>query len=79
MQDDIVHEDLTVRESLAYSARLRGTVHTQTRVKSEIVDGVIDLLHLRPVQHSRVGSVEKRGVRCVGCCCKLGSLLSVGA
>ena len=58
-----MHEDLTVRENLAYSARLRGTVHTHARVKSEIVDGVIDLLHLRPVQHSLVGSVERRGVR----------------
>ena len=61
-QDDIVHEDLTVRENLAYSARLRGTIPTQTRIQSEIVDGVIDLLHLRLVQHSLVGSVENRGV-----------------
>lgn len=63
VQDDIVHEDLTVRENLAYSARLRGTVQTHARVQTEIVDGVLDLLHLQHVQHSLVGSVEKRGVR----------------
>ena len=63
-QDDVVHEDLTVRENLAYSAWLRSMVHMPTRAKGEVVDEVIQLLNLRHVQHSLVGSVEHRGIRC---------------
>ena len=62
-QDDIVHEDLTVRENLAYSAKLRCAVSEAAVQLSEVVDDVVELLRLRHVQHSVVGSVEKRGVR----------------
>eukprot|EP00884_Botryococcus_braunii_P009426 jgi/Botrbrau1/18485/Bobra.0072s0065.1 len=61
-QDDIVHEDLTVRENLAYSAWLRSEKGMKTAAKGQVVDDVIDLLRLRHVQHSLVGSVEKRGI-----------------
>ena len=66
MQDDIVHEDLTVRENLEYSAWLRNPTYMRTRAKGDLVDDVIDVLSLRSVQHSVVGTAEKRGIRC-GC------------
>ncbi|KAK9908170.1 hypothetical protein WJX75_003729 [Coccomyxa subellipsoidea] len=61
-QDDIVHEDLTVRENLSYSAKLRCMATEGRAYLSDVVDDVIELLGLRHVQHSVVGSVEKRGV-----------------
>lgn len=64
MQDDIVHEDLTVRENLEYSAWLRNPKYMRTRAKHDLVDDVIDVLNLRSVQHSVVGTAEKRGIRC---------------
>ena len=63
MQDDIVHEDLTVRENLEYSAWLRNPKYMRTRAKGDLVDDVIDVLNLRSVQHSVVGTAEKRGIR----------------
>ena len=67
MQDDIVHEDLTVRENLEYSAWLRNPKYMRTRAKGDLVDDVIDVLNLRSVQHSVVGTAEKRGIRCAHC------------
>lgn len=64
LQDDIVHEDLTVRENLEYSAWLRSPKYVRTRAKGDLVDDVIDVLNLRSVQHSVVGTAEKRGIRC---------------
>ncbi|KAK9803611.1 hypothetical protein WJX72_004863 [[Myrmecia] bisecta] len=61
-QDDIVHEDLTVRENLAYSAWLRSPAYMRRKEKGDIVEDVLDVLSLRHVQHSVVGSVEKRGI-----------------
>ena len=58
-----MHEDLTVRENLAYSAKLRCIATEDRAYLSDVVDDVIELLGLRHVQHSVVGSVEKRGVR----------------
>lgn len=63
LQDDIVHEDLTVRENLEYSAWLRNPKYMRTRAKGDLVDDVIDVLNLRSVQHSVVGTAEKRGIR----------------
>ncbi len=45
-----MHEDLTVRENLEYSAWLRSTVTMARDAKAETVDDVIDLLRLRHVQ-----------------------------
>ncbi len=58
-----MHEDLTVRENLSYSAKLRCMATEGRAYLSDVVDDVIELLGLRHVQHSVVGSVEKRGVR----------------
>ena len=61
-QEDIVHEDLTVRENLVYSARLRLSAAKPLREQLAIVDDVINVLQLRHVQHSIVGSAERRGI-----------------
>ncbi|RMZ54405.1 hypothetical protein APUTEX25_001981, partial [Auxenochlorella protothecoides] len=62
-QEDLVHEDLTVRENLVYSARLRLSTSKPRQEQMDIVDDVLDVLQLRHVQHQIVGSVERRGIR----------------
>lgn len=62
-QEDIVHEDLTVRENLVYSARLRLSAGKTVKEQMEVVDDVINCLQLRHIQHNVVGSPERRGVR----------------
>ena len=52
-----------MRENLEYSAWLRNPKYMRTRAKHDLVDDVIDLLNLRSVQHSVVGTAEKRGIR----------------
>ncbi len=64
LQEDVVHEDLTVRENLAYSAWLRSARHVPHKSKHDVVDDIIDVLALNHIQHSVVGSAEKRGIRC---------------
>lgn len=61
-QDDIVHEHLTVREQLYYSARLRNSEKTSRREIDLIVEDVLHVMQLLDVQHSIVGSVEQRGI-----------------
>eukprot|EP00887_Chlorella_sp_A99_P006238 scaffold3.g6238.t1 len=61
-QEDIVHEDLTVRENLAFSARLRLSKVKPLAEQLAIVEDVLDVLQLRHVQHHVVGTVEKRGI-----------------
>ena len=45
------------------ACRLRSPKYVRSRAKGDLVDDVIDVLSLRTVQHSVVGSVEKRGIR----------------
>lgn len=61
-QEDIVHETLTVRENLAFTARLRLPNTTTRSEMSGIVRAVIKTIGLHHVQHSVVGSVENRGI-----------------
>ena len=63
LQEDVVHEDLTVRENLAYSAWLRSARHVPHKSKHDVVDDIIDVLALNHIQHSVVGSAERRGIR----------------
>lgn len=46
----MLHNDLTVRENLAYSTWLRSNINMVSEAKGEVVDDVIDLLRLRHVQ-----------------------------
>eukprot|EP00405_Crypthecodinium_cohnii_P023408 CAMPEP_0206464884 /NCGR_PEP_ID=MMETSP0324_2-20121206/27484_1 /ASSEMBLY_ACC=CAM_ASM_000836 /TAXON_ID=2866 /ORGANISM="Crypthecodinium cohnii, Strain Seligo" /LENGTH=825 /DNA_ID=CAMNT_0053937605 /DNA_START=85 /DNA_END=2562 /DNA_ORIENTATION=- len=61
-QDDIVHEDLTVREQIQFSVRLRGDVrHTPSRIEL-ITEDVLNVMQIDHIQNSIVGSVENRGI-----------------
>ena len=61
-QEDIVHEDLTVRENLVFNARLRLSRTKSVSEQMLIVEDVIGVLQLRHVQHQVVGNAEKRGI-----------------
>jgi ABC-type multidrug transport system ATPase subunit len=61
-QDDIVLENLTVRQNLLYSALLRLPEQYSFKTKSKIVDHVLSLLQLDHIADSVVGSVEERGI-----------------
>lgn len=61
-QDDIVHENLTVREQLRYSAELRCPAGTSGKRLQHIVEDVLHVLQIKHIQKSVVGGVEKRGI-----------------
>ncbi|KAL6748717.1 hypothetical protein V8C86DRAFT_1122712 [Haematococcus lacustris] len=62
-QDDIVHEDLSVRENLSYAAHLRLPRDlADAHRRAAVIEDALDMLQLRHIQHYRVGSVEKRGI-----------------
>ncbi|GAX77236.1 hypothetical protein CEUSTIGMA_g4682.t1 [Chlamydomonas eustigma] len=61
-QDDIVHENMTVRENLEFSASLRLPRRTEPASRAIVVRGVLQLLGLSHVQFVIVGSPETRGI-----------------
>jgi ABC-type multidrug transport system ATPase subunit len=61
-QDDICTEDITVRENLFFNALLRLPRSMAYEKKEAIVEHVVKLVQLGRVEHSIVGSVEKRGI-----------------
>jgi len=61
-QDDIVHETLTVREQIRYSALLRNKANTSADRVERITDDVLNVMQIDHIQNSIVGSVEKRGI-----------------
>ena len=61
-QDDVVHEDLTVTENLLSSVKMRSARGTTAQECKALVDAVIDLLGMRHISQSIVGSVEHRGI-----------------
>lgn len=61
-QDDVVHADLTVEESLFYAGRLRFARDvTAAQIRLE-VDRVLDELGIDHVRKSRVGDAVRRGI-----------------
>ncbi|KAF2768920.1 putative ABC transporter [Teratosphaeria nubilosa] len=54
-QDDIIFPDLTVRENILHSARIRLPSHWRDSRIQQHVDSLIACLQLSHVQHSRVG------------------------
>ena len=58
-QDDIVLPELTVRENILHSARIRLPQNWSDRQIREHVDAVVDCLELSHVANSLVGSVAK--------------------
>jgi ABC-type multidrug transport system ATPase subunit len=61
-QDDIVHEDLTVREQIQFSAELRNAVNTSEDQIERITDDVLHVMQIDHIQNSIVGGVEHRGI-----------------
>jgi len=61
-QDDLVHSELTVEESLAYSGRLRfqGDVHRSE--VDEAVGRVLEELDIAHIREQRIGDVLQRGI-----------------
>ncbi|KAJ5088545.1 hypothetical protein N7456_012161 [Penicillium angulare] len=61
-QDDIILPELTVRENILHSARIRLEVSwTESQIQQH-VNALISCLRLTHVQHSLVGDVSKRGI-----------------
>lgn len=50
------------RENLAYSAALKLPSSTSSAARSALLEDALAILKLKAVQHSVVGSVEKRGI-----------------
>jgi len=61
-QDDIVHNDLTVREQIEFSARLRNSVGTDKKKIQAIAQDVLNVMQIDHIRNSIVGSVEQRGI-----------------
>jgi len=61
-QDDIVFEDLTVREQIYFSARLRNDVSTSENKIKHIVNDVLNIMQIDHIQNTIVGGVEQRGI-----------------
>lgn len=62
VQEDLVHDELTVRENLSYAAALKLPPDMPPSRRAAIVDDVLDVLMLRPVQDYVVGCIEARGI-----------------
>jgi ABC-type multidrug transport system ATPase subunit/pSer/pThr/pTyr-binding forkhead associated (FHA) protein len=60
-QDDIIHRELTVRESLQYAALLRLKNYSRTEINNQ-VDKVIKSLDLVEAENTLIGSPEKKGI-----------------
>lgn len=61
-QDDIVHPELTVEESLTYSARLRFPADVGAEVISGEVDRVVEELGIAHIRGARIGDAVRRGI-----------------
>ena len=61
-QEDIMHRELTVREALFYSARLRLPGDFSDTDIHERIEGLLAQLGLRGVEDTRIGSPERRGI-----------------
>ncbi|MEM4261216.1 MAG: FHA domain-containing protein [Candidatus Woesearchaeota archaeon] len=60
-QDDIIHRELKVEESLEYTAKLRFDNYTKTEIHSQ-VNNVIKTLNLSDAKDTLIGSPEKKGI-----------------
>mgnify|MGYP001109777183 FL=1 len=62
MQEDILFNNLTVRETLTFAALMRLQREMPKAEKLAMVDKVIELLDLHICQNTRIGSQFERGV-----------------
>lgn len=61
-QDDVVHETLTVREQIEFSAKLRNDASATREDIDSIVEDVLHVLQIEHIQSNVVGGVERRGI-----------------
>lgn len=61
-QDDIIHRELTVNESLFYSAKLRLPADTTNEEIEYRVDEILKKLDILKAKHVIIGSPEKTGI-----------------
>lgn len=61
-QDDLVHPELTVQESLRFSGRLRYASDVSSEEIDGEVDRVLDELGIEHIRGSRIGDALKRGI-----------------
>ena len=61
-QDDLVHADLTVEESLRYAARLRLPPEASAMDVNSEVERVLLELDIAHIRHSRIGDAVRRGI-----------------
>ena len=61
-QEDIMHRELTVRENIYHSARVRLPSSWTDKEVDELVTAVIGVLNLSHVQHTQIGDENTRGV-----------------
>jgi ABC-type multidrug transport system ATPase subunit len=61
-QDDIMHRDLTVRETLKFQARLKADPRFSGQERRAFVNEVLDILGLTHVQHTLIGDELVRGI-----------------
>ncbi len=61
-QDDIVHPELKVSESLRYSAQLRLAAGASRAEQEGAVDRVLDELDIAHIRDSRIGDAVRRGI-----------------
>ena len=61
-QEDIMIRELSVRDNIEYSARIRLPPSWSDADITEHVDAVLDVLSLAHVQHTRIGDEKTRGV-----------------
>ena len=61
-QDDVVHAELTVEESLYYAARLRFPRDVDDDTINGRVDQVLEELGIAHIRHSRIGNAVQRGI-----------------
>lgn len=61
-QDDVIHAELTVEESLQYAARLRFPAHVGPEALQGEVDRVLEELGIDHIRGNRIGDVVRRGI-----------------
>lgn len=61
-QDDVLYQNLSVKETLYYAAKLRLPQSMSWDEKRKRVDQVVNDLSLRKCLNTRIGDSEKRGI-----------------
>ncbi|KAJ3123543.1 hypothetical protein HK098_001846 [Nowakowskiella sp. JEL0407] len=61
-QEDILIQELTVRENILHSAKVRLPRSWTLKQKEEYVDNIIEALGLTAVAHNRIGDETSRGI-----------------